>query len=124
MTSPFIFGGKVDITYIDLSLLYFEEKGKSKVMDTEVGRTINDTTIQDSAAKMEEDREVMLRDLQETVYSSLNVISDKCKIRFNDIEKHHDANFHTSRRNGKKQTCTGVLAGRVKKMKQKYTQCK
>ena len=99
---------KVDITYIDLSLLYLEEKGKSKR----------------GSQKMEEDREVMLRDLQETVYSSLNVISDKCKIRFNDIEKHHDANFHTSRRNGKKQTCTGVLAGRVKKMKQKYTQCK
>ena len=120
MTSPFIFGGKVDITSIDLSLLYLEEKGKSKVMDTEVDRTIIDTTIEDTAAKMEEDREVMLRDLQETVYSSLNVISDKCKIRFNDIEKHNDANFHTSR---KKQTCT-VLEGRVKKMKQKYIQCK
>ena len=41
---------KVDITYIDLSLLYFEEKGKLKVMDREVDCTIIDTTIQDFAA--------------------------------------------------------------------------
>ena len=114
MTSPFIFGGKVDITYIDLSLLYFEEKGKSKVMDTEVDRTINDTTIQDSAAKMEEDREVMLRDLQETVYSSLNVISDKCKIRFNDIEKHHGANFHRSKKKRKEANLHWCPCGKSK----------
>ena len=38
-----------------------EEKGKSKVMDTEVDRTIIDTTIQDFAANGRS--EVMLRDL-------------------------------------------------------------
>ena len=92
MTSPFIFGGKVDITYIDLSLLYFEEKGKSKVMDTEVGRTINDTTIQDSA----------------------NVISDKCKIRFNNIEKHHGANFDRSKKKRKEANMHWCPCGKSK----------
>ena len=83
---------KVDITYIDLSLLYFEEKGKSKVMDTEVGRTINDTTIQDSA----------------------NVISDKCKIRFNNIEKHHGANFDRSKKKRKEANMHWCPCGKSK----------
>ena len=52
---------KVDMTSIDLCLLSLEEK----VMETEVDQTINTATIQDAAAKMEEDHKVMSKDLQE-----------------------------------------------------------
>ena len=131
---------KVDLTSIDLCLLSLEERGKSKIM--EVDPTEKDTTIQDFAAK---DREVMLRDLQETIYSALNDASDKCKIWSNDIDEHHIENYNksapltcTRRKCGKtfnrqtflkihtknKHTYSGIIAGRVKKVKQKYKKCK
>ena len=131
---------KVDMTSIDLCLLSLEEKGKSKIM--EVDPTEKDTTIQDFAAK---DREVMLRDLQETIYSALNVVSNECKIWSNDIDEHLNAKYNksaplacTRRKCGKtfkkqtflkihtknKHTYSGIIAGRVKKVKQKYKKFK
>ena len=130
---------KVDLTSIDLCLLSLdsklEEKGKSKIM--EVDPQEKDITIQDG--------EIMLRDLQETIYSALNVVSDKCKTWSNDIDEHHNANFTksapltcTRRKCGKtfnkqtflkihtknKHTYSGIIAGRVKKAKQKYKKSK
>ena len=90
---------KVDMASIDLCLLSLEEK----VMETEVDQTKNyTTTIQDAAAKMEEDREVMSRDLQETV---LTYQRTKCVKTF---KKNQNKNKHTY---------GGINAGRVEKMK-------
>ena len=136
---------KVDLTSIDLCLLSLDskldEKGKSKIMEVDP-RKKDITTIKDLAAK---DSEIMLRDLQETIYSALNVVSDKCKTWSNDIDEHHNANFTKSapltcgrRKCGKtfnkqtflkihtknKHTYSGIIAGRVKKAKQKYKKSK
>ena len=129
---------KVDMTSIDLCLLSLEEK---MVMESEVDHA--GTTIQDPSANVEIDSEAMLKDLQETIYSTLlNDMPDHCKIWSNGIDKHQKAQYHKSttllicerRKCGKSfkkqtflnthtknnHTYTGIIAGRVKKMKQKY----
>ena len=130
---------KVDMTSIDLCLLSLEE---NMVMESEVDHT-KGTTIQDPSAKVEIDSEAMLKDLQETIYSTLlNDMPDHCKMWSNDIDKHKKAQYHKAttllicqrRKCGKSfrkqtflkihtknnHTYTGIIAGRVKKMKQKY----
>ena len=125
---------KVDMTSIDFCLLSL---GESEVDHTK------GTTIQDPSAKVEIDSEAMLKDLQETIYSTLlNDMPDHCKIWSNGIDKHQKAQYHKSttllicerRKCGKSfkkktflkiytknnHTYTGIIAGRVKKMKQKY----
>ena len=130
---------KVDMASIDLGFLSLGEK---MVMESEVDHA-KDKTIQDPNAKVENDTAAMLKDLQETIYSTLlNDMSDRCKIWSNDFDKHHKAQYHISTtqrtcQRGKcgktfkketflkihtrnKHTYTGIVAGRVKKMKQKY----
>ena len=123
---------KVDMTSIDLCLLSLEE---NMVMESEVDHTIG--------TKVEIESEAMLKELQETIYSTLLIdMPDQCKIWSNDIDNHQKAQYHKSttllicqrRKCGKSfkkqtflkihtknnHTYTGIIAGRVKKMKQKY----
>ena len=128
----------IDMTSLDLSFMSLGEKiGTKKVVDTEFNDT-KDTVIHEPDTVMERDSEVaMVRELEKIMYRALlRGVSDK-NISNNDAKyrntKNHlptckkikcDKTFKKKAtlkmHNEKKHTYSGIIAGRVKKMKWKY----
>ena len=131
----------IDMTSLDLGVMSLGEKiGTKKVVDTEFNDT-KDTVIHEPDTVVEKDSEVaMLRELEKTMFRALlRGVSGK-NISNNDV-KYRKPNNHLSTlptckkikcdkpfknkatlkmHNKKKHTYSGIIAGRVKKMKWKF----
>ena len=122
----------IDMTSLDLSFMSLGEKiGTKKVVDTEFDDT-KDTVTHEPDTVLERDSEAaMLRDLEKTMYRALLLrgVSDK---NISNDAKYRNTNNHLptcktfnkkanlKMHNKKKHTYSGIIAGRVKKMKWKY----